>query len=143
MKLTLNAAELHQALSMCLATNSPMEILKHVGLDADGVNLCVTSTDTEKWLRTELLAEVAAAGRCTADATMLKAAVAGVAGQVSLSLEGNTLHVQHEHGRFTLTSLDPDDMYIPDLSGSWETMRDLTPDQLREAIHRHDAAAHG
>lgn len=122
MKAVVNAKRLRDALSQAVAEQkSTLEILKHAIVEArdDGV-LALTTTDISQMLCMELEAEVSEPGTCTAEASLLRAALNGLDGDVTLrDGKGDTLSLSQRTDTgtrsFRFPSLPVDDMPLPDM----------------------------
>lgn len=148
MRAIIDAQDLREALGRAVApTSSTLPIFTHAVLEVTDAGLLeITTTDGELMLRTSLEATDATSGRTTANAAMLRAALAGLDGPVELlQEEGSQLRLSQEYGaeesgrRYNFEPLNPDDLPMPEIK--WSDPLPLPPETLRAAIQQVSYAA--
>lgn len=105
MKLTVDAQTLREAAGRAV-TSKVHQITEHALLTAEGERLAMTSTDLAVTLTEWLPAEIDAAGEATCPPGLLRAALAGLDGDVSLE-RAERLTLRQGRRRSSFESLDP------------------------------------
>lgn len=138
MKAVVNANALRDALGNMVAERaSTLEIFKHAVISAGDGIVTLKTTDLQQTLSINLEAEVASPGSCTSEVALMRAAVKGLDGLVTLQLKKkSSMEMVQKDGAssrsFRFESLSPDDMPVHSIEDA-EPL-DVDTSLLREAI---------
>jgi DNA polymerase-3 subunit beta len=118
MKLTIARDQLFESLqkvTTIIGARSTLPILANVLLEADGERLCLSTTDLEIRIRTEVTAKVSQPGRTTLPGKTLLNVVRELPGdEVSFEInEGNQIRIESGSSSYRLNGLAPDDFPQP------------------------------
>lgn len=118
----LDAAALRDVLARAVCdANTPQEIYRHALISADVDGFDITTTDEQMYYLERVDAQVSEPAQFTASVPLLRAALAGLEGEVTLEHNGERLTLRQASRRYRINSLDPQ---------SFPVLEDLPTDDL-------------